>query len=99
MASAAQTQTRIETVQKLDLHDGDIVHVKVGGEIQVNGMAQTWVPSQDDLVETFVAWTNALAEMDDTGTRVGLIVTHHLIEPSVLGSKLNVSRWPPTVLP
>lgn len=78
---------RLETVKKLDLHPGDVLLVTVGGDIG----EETWIPTFEDLIEVRDVWENAVP--DD----VEVIVAHHLIEPTIIRSKIMVGHWPPKV--
>ena len=83
---------RTETVKKLSLSEGDILHVVVGGDIHdSNGDLVTWVPSVEDLTEVMDAWGDVLPE------GVQMIISHHLVEPTILESKVRMASWPPKV--
>ena len=80
--------TRVECIGKLDLHAGDFVHVKLGGDLGPgNGV---WIPSTADLYEAFTAWRPL---MEKRG--VDMIVTHHLVSTALIEPKINLSTWPP----
>lgn len=83
-------QIIVGTVQKLELHPGDVLHIKVGGHIHLeDGKVQTWVPTQESLAEMAYLWHQVLPE------DVQAIVTHNLVEPAIVQSQIRVSSWPP----
>lgn len=89
MSSSQQTAV----LKKIDLHEGDILHIQLGGDVQISGRTETWVPTQQDLEETLLQWAPLVA---DKGCSI--IVTHHLVEATILATKLNLSTWPPNVI-
>lgn len=83
---------RIETVRKLDLQPGDVIHVSVGGDLEDGaGHKVTWVPSPEELAHCALLWDQFLP--DD----VRAIVTNHLVEETIIQSHIRVGSWPPKV--
>ena len=81
------SDVRIETVTKLQIEPGDILHVKLGGEI---GDGQPpWIPTPEDVQHCYDLWAQVLP----TGT--GLVVTHHLVDDTVIQKAQRVTHWPP----
>jgi hypothetical protein len=65
-----------ETVRKLSLKPGDVLHVALGGDIG-DGMPH-WVPTEGELVYCYDEWQAAVPDF------VTVIVTHHLQVPEIL---------------
>jgi hypothetical protein len=82
---------RIETVKKLSLQPGDILHIKVGGDLKMDHDTVTWVPTIEELEAFAVLWHGVLP--DD----VGAVVTHHLVDEEIVQSRIRVNSWPPKV--
>lgn len=64
------TETRIETVKKLDLKSGDILLVTLGGEVEES----VWIPTLEDLELTADTFRSAVPN------DVEVIVFHHLVD-------------------
>lgn len=67
----------IETVSKLELKDGDILHVKLGGDVEDT----VWIPDPDDIEFWAKEWRHAV---EAAGLAVVVIVTHHLANAEVI---------------
>lgn len=79
-----------ETVEKLVVSDGDILHVKLGGEIG-DGMPP-WIPSDEDCEVHRQDWQDAIKYL---GLNVRVVVTHHLTELKVI----RPATWVPAHTP
>lgn len=69
-------QVRIETVQKLELRPGDVLHITVGGD--VGDGYPPWIPSPTELDQVREGWRKLLPE------GVKAIVTHYLVNTTIV---------------
>lgn len=69
----------IETVSKLELKDGDILHIKVGGDLGDD--QPPWIPGPDDLDYAGDLWKQATK---NAGIDVQVVVSHHLMNAEVV---------------
>ncbi len=68
--------TRIETVRKLRLKPGDLLHVTIGGDVGDDG--EPWIPSMDCMERWRDDWARVLPE------GVTIILTHHLVDSKII---------------
>lgn len=76
----AQVSTdRAETISKLEVSENNVLHVKLGGNI--NDGQLDWIPGPKEIEAARDEWQQVV---DNLGLNVKVIVTHHLTELKVI---------------
>lgn len=76
-----QPDVRIETVRRLDLKAGEILHITLGVEDLGDGQGP-WIPGLEELARTYDEWSRAVPP------GVAVIVTHFGERPEVINAEV-----------
>lgn len=76
----------VETVEKLELSDKDVLHVKLGGDLP---NMPPWIPSDEDCERHRQEWVDALGYL---GLDVKVIVTHQFVDLKIIRPTIDFSQ-------